>query len=78
MQKQKQNVKCHFFATDIPFKAQVHTFCPQLSLLVGLLSHREASPHTEWGNGSPRATRALKRMRVTWTLKAQGQEEATF
>lgn len=44
VQKQKQNVKRHLFATDVPLKAQVNTFCPQLNLFVGLLFHKEAHP----------------------------------
>lgn len=53
MQKQQQNTKCHFFVTDIPFKAQVNTFCSQLNLLMGLLFHKEACPTCLTGKCDP-------------------------
>ena len=76
VQKQKQTVKCHLSANGTPFKAQVHTFCPKLKLLVGPLSHREAYLTHGAEEGAPRATGALKRMHAMRTLTAQGQDEA--
>lgn len=51
--------KCHFLTTDTPLKAQVNTCCPEVNLLVGLLSYKEAVPHAfagKWvleGNQGP-------------------------
>lgn len=57
VQKQKQTVKCHLSANGTPFKAQVHTFCPKLKLLVGPLSHREAYLTHGAGRGGPKGDR---------------------